>query len=150
MPELILVVLKYLFLGLIFVFLLRAVKAMYLEIMGPKALRPEARPAASRAGVRPGRPPDRVTVIPGSGQARTYDIGDEVLIGRDDKCQIVITDSYASSVHARIFRKDDAVFVEDMGSTNGTYLNRRKLSGPAPVSRGDKGRIGKTELEFRK
>ena len=151
MPELVLAVLKYLFLMLIFLFLVRAVRAMYLEILGPRASRQEARPAAApRVAARTGRPPDRVTVTPSDGSPVSYDITEELLIGRDSKCQIPISDSYASTIHARIFKKDNAVFIEDMGSTNGTFLNRRKLSSPAAVSRGDKARIGRTELEFKK
>lgn len=87
---------------------------------------------------------------PDGGRPKTYSIEDEVIIGRDKGCQVVITDTYASQFHARVFKRDDAVFIEDMGSTNGTYLNRRKVSSPIPVNRGDKARIGKTELDFRR
>jgi len=150
-PELVLAVLKYFFLLLIFLFLVRAVRAMYLEILGPRASRQQSRPAGTpRIPARTGRPPDKVTVTPADGKAMTYDISEELLIGRDSKCQIPITDSYASTIHARIFKRDNAVLIEDMGSTNGTFLNRKKLSVPAAVSRGDKARIGRTELEFKK
>lgn len=154
MPELVLTILKYLFLSLIFVFLARAVRAMLLEIGGPRASAagrrfaraapPVPQPAASR-------PPDRMVVITGDqSKPQTYPLEDEVMIGRGSRCQVVLTDAYASQVHARIFRRDEGYFIEDMGSTNGTYLNRRKVTAPMPVNRGDRVRIGKTELEFRR
>jgi pSer/pThr/pTyr-binding forkhead associated (FHA) protein len=71
-------------------------------------------------------------------------------VGRSDKCQIVLQDAYASQVHARFFPKGEAVMVEDMGSTNGTYLNRQKVSGPTEIFKGDRVKIGKTVLELRR
>lgn len=148
MPELVLSILKYLFLILIFIFLARATRAMYLEIYGTRTTRRRETPAAPKT--RKERPPDRVAVVGSDGKSRTYNVEDELLIGRGEKCHIVIGDVYASQVHARIFRKDDNIFIEDMGSTNGTFLNRKKVSGAIPVNRGDRVRIGKTEIEFRK
>lgn len=149
MPEVVLDVLKYFFLALIFLFLARAVKAMYLEIAGPRSSRaPKASTTIPRP--RPGKPPEKLSVVPEGGKPKVYDITDELIIGRDEKCHVVIEDAYSSQVHARIFRRGDDLFLEDMGSTNGTYLNRRKVTGAIPVARGDRGRIGKTELEFKK
>ena len=71
-------------------------------------------------------------------------------IGRSESCQIVLQDTYASQMHARVYPKDGEWFVEDLGSTNGTYLNRAKVSHPAPVGPGDEIRIGKTTLEVRR
>jgi pSer/pThr/pTyr-binding forkhead associated (FHA) protein len=150
MPEVVLTVLKYLFLSLIFLFLARAVRVMYLEIGGPRAVRPAGRSPAGPSG-KPGKAPDRVAVSASDGsKPRTFPLDEELLIGRAPKCRIVITDPYASQVHARIFRREGAYYIEDMGSTNGTYLNRKKVTSATPVSRGDRARIGKTELEFRK
>lgn len=153
MPAVILAILKYLFLLLIFLFLWRAVKAMYLEISGPKAARSQGGGRTASVASRPkaGKPPDKVVVTSSDGaRPKTYGIEDELIIGRDRKCHVVITDTYASQFHARVFRRDDAVFIEDMGSTNGTQLNRRKVSSPMPVNRGDTARIGKTQLEFKR
>ena len=149
MPQLALTILKYLFLALIFLFLARAVRAMYLEISGPKTRRAPALP--STAPARAGKPPDKVALLLGGGEKpRVYDLGDEVIVGRSGKCHIVIGDTYASQVHARVFRRNGQCFLEDMGSTNGTYLNSRKVTTPTPVNRGDRARIGRTELEFRR
>jgi pSer/pThr/pTyr-binding forkhead associated (FHA) protein len=150
MPEVVLTVLKYLFLSLIFLFLARAVRVMYLEIGGSRVVRPASRSPAAPAA-RPGKAPDRIAVSAHDGsKPRTYPLDEELLIGRASKCRVVITDPYASQVHARIFRRDGTYYLEDMGSTNGTYLNRKKVTSATPVSRGDRARIGKTELEFRK
>lgn len=153
MPDLVLTVLKYLFLSLIFLFLARAVRVMYLEIGGPRTVRGVRSVARSPAApaLKPGKAPDRLSVTAHDGsKPRSFALDDELLIGRATKCRVVITDPYASQVHARVFRRDGTIYIEDMGSTNGTYLNRKKVTSATPVSRGDKARIGKTELEFRK
>lgn len=151
MPEAVLDILKYFFLFLIFLFLARAVKAMFLEISGPRA--PKGSPVAPNAPVAAraaARAPEKMAVTAPDAKARSFDIGDELIIGRADKCHVVIGDSYASQIHARVFRRQDAVYIEDMGSTNGTYLNRRKVTSPIQVNRGDTARIGKTEMEFKR
>ena len=155
MPEAVLDILKYFFLFIIFLFLARAVKAMILEISPPKSPRPGSARGASPAPAEPvpksaGRPPEKMAVTAPDTKPRTFDLVDELIIGRAEKCHVVIGDSYASQVHARVFRKRDIVFIEDMGSTNGTYLNRKKVTAPAMVSRGDVARIGKTQMEFKK
>jgi pSer/pThr/pTyr-binding forkhead associated (FHA) protein len=71
-------------------------------------------------------------------------------VGRADKCHLVLDDTYVSQVHARIFAKGDSFLVEDLGSTNGTYLNRRRITAPAELHRGDQVKIGKTVMEVRK
>jgi FHA domain-containing protein len=152
-PELVVVILKYFFLLLIFLFLARAVRAMLQDIAGPAGT--SGRAGAPRSGTdqmksRQGRPPDRVVVQPAEGRSTTYELEDELIVGRGEKCDIVLSDTYCSQVHARIFRKDGSVFIEDMGSTNGTFLNRRKVTSPLPVQRGDRARVGKTGMEFKR
>ena len=65
-------------------------------------------------------------------------------------CQIPLDDSYVSQLHARVFRRDGDLLVEDLGSTNGTYLNRKKVDGTVPIRRGDRLQIGRTVLEVTK
>jgi pSer/pThr/pTyr-binding forkhead associated (FHA) protein len=62
----------------------------------------------------------------------------------------VLDDTYVSQVHARIFAKNGGYMVEDLGSTNGTYVNRRRITSPTEVQRGDQVKIGKTVMELRK
>jgi pSer/pThr/pTyr-binding forkhead associated (FHA) protein len=73
-----------------------------------------------------------------------------VTLGRAQDSTIVLDDDYVSSRHARIYPRDGQWLVEDMGSTNGTYLERQKVSGPTPVKIGVPIRIGKTTVELRK
>lgn len=150
MPEAVLDILKYFFLFLILLFLARAVKAMYLEISGPRADRVPPAAGLAPAGKSTGRAPEKMAVTAPGTKPRTFDVGDELIIGRADKCHVVIDDSYASQVHARVFKRQQTVYLEDMGSTNGTYLNRKKVTSPTPVNRGDTARIGKTQMEFRR
>lgn len=74
----------------------------------------------------------------------------DLRIGRSDACQLRIEDTYLSSFHARIFRRDGSWYVEDLGSTNGTYLNQRKVTAPAELRAGDRVKLGKTTLELRR
>ena len=75
--------------------------------------------------------------------------GAPVLIGRANDSTLVLEDDYASTRHARISLQDGMWIVEDLGSTNGTYLGQRKLDGPTPMEVGVPVRIGKTALELR-
>lgn len=75
--------------------------------------------------------------------------GAPVLIGRANDSTLVLEDDYASTRHARISFQDNMWVVEDLGSTNGTYLGQRKVDGPVPMEVGVPVRIGKTVLELR-
>ena len=122
---------------------------MYLEISGPPK-RAASASSQSTAAVKAGKPPERVVIVDPDGKTRSFEITDELIVGRSSKCHVVITDTFSSQVHSRIFRRGESVVIEDMGSTNGTFLNRRKVTAPLVVNRGDTARIGKTQLEFRK
>jgi hypothetical protein len=76
-----------------------------------------------------------------------YDLSEGVTLGRGD-VEIRLEDPFASSHHARISREGPVVIVEDLGSTNGTYLNESPLSGPAPLHDGDRIRIGDSEFTY--
>jgi pSer/pThr/pTyr-binding forkhead associated (FHA) protein len=155
MPALVLDLLKYAFLAVLYIFIARAVKAVYVELRGAprvQAGRGAPAPAPSRPSSRRARKAARrVTVVEGEKlKGKSFDIGDELIIGRGDKCHIVLDDPYISTVHARLFPKDESTMVEDMGSTNGTYLNRQRVSSPTEVHKGDRVKIGKTVLELRR
>ena len=155
MPNLVLDLLKYVFLAVLYVFVWRAVKAVYLELRPERtrrarATRPQpvapARPPARRTRKAPGR----LAVVEGSLKGRSIDLSDEVVIGRADRCHLVLDDTYVSQVHTRVFAQDGRYLVEDLGSTNGTYVNRRRITSPTEVHRGDQVKIGKTVMELRK
>jgi FHA domain len=93
--------------------------------------------------------PARLVVLePPELAGRVHDVAGESLIGRATTCEVVLVDdTYVSQVHARIFVHDGQLFVEDLGSTNGTYLNRARVDGVMALHRGDHVQIGRTLME---
>jgi hypothetical protein len=77
-----------------------------------------------------------------------YDLDGDIVLGRGDRAEIRLEDPFASSSHARIYEQGDALVVEDLGSTNGTYLNEELLQTPRPLHPGDHLRIGESEFAF--
>jgi hypothetical protein len=77
-----------------------------------------------------------------------YDLEDGATLGRGESAEIRLDDPYASSEHARVSRQGTAMVLEDLGSTNGTYLNEELLAGPAPLHPGDRIRIGECEFTY--
>ena len=78
---------------------------------------------------------------------REYPLEQEITIGRAPGCTVNVDDTYVSQLHARVFRRDGQVFLEDLGSTNGTFANGKKVSGPMPVRKGDRIQVGRTVME---
>lgn len=155
MPTIVLDLLKYVFLAVLYLFMARAVRAIILELRPTPA--PRSAPAPRRSQTQRPPPkkgkkaPRKLFAIEGDGvKGKSWDISGDLLLGRGERCAVVLEDAYASQVHARIFTRGESVMVEDMGSTNGTYLNRQKLTSPTEVQRGDRVKIGKTVLELRK
>ena len=153
MPETLLTILKLFFLALLYLFFFRVLRAVWAELTAPVV--PVAAPGqagrpAPRRGAAPTRGELRLKIVePPADRGKVYDLGDELTVGRASGCQIAIPDdTYVSQLHARIFRRDGQIFVEDLGSTNGTFLNRKKVSAPQPLRRGDRLQIGKTVLEL--
>jgi pSer/pThr/pTyr-binding forkhead associated (FHA) protein len=153
-PETLLTLLKLFFLALLYLFFFRVLRAVWAEVSAPPVPAPTRGAAgAPVAGRAPrgagGKGSLRLKVVePAETRGTVYDLGDELTVGRASGCQIAIPDdTYVSQLHARIFRREGQVFVEDLGSTNGTFLNRKKVSAPVPVRRGDRLQIGKTVLE---
>jgi pSer/pThr/pTyr-binding forkhead associated (FHA) protein len=106
-------------------------------------------PKPSRAASK--RIPSTLTVTEGSLAGTTLTLMDNgVLLGRNPECTLVLDDDFASGRHARIFRRDGGWFVEDLRSTNGTFLGSNRLTKPMPVEVGSTLRIGKTTFELRK
>jgi pSer/pThr/pTyr-binding forkhead associated (FHA) protein len=156
MPELVLDLLKYVFLFLLYIFVFRAVRAIYLELRPATARKPSRQRAAAPPPTRsPSRrtkkAPTKATVVEGdTKKGKTFQLGGELMIGRADTCQLSLDDTYVSQMHARIFPKGEGIMLEDLGSTNGTYLNRQRVTAPMELQRGDRVKIGKTVLEMRK
>ncbi|HKH16280.1 MAG TPA: FHA domain-containing protein [Solirubrobacteraceae bacterium] len=104
---------------------------------------------AAGSAARPGGTP-RLRVGSGAGlrAGAAYDLSEGALLGRGDQADIVLEDSFASSNHARLVPHGDVIVLEDLGSTNGTYLNDEPLRGPQPLHPGDRIRIGDTDFTF--
>jgi hypothetical protein len=153
-PESLLTILKFCFLALLYLFLLRVVRAVWAEVAGPRATRPPpgaaaAAPIRTRRERGSSRGVPRLQVVePAGHRGRAYELADELTVGRAPGCQITLDDTYASQLHARIFRKDGQLYVEDLGSTNGTYLNRKKVTAPVALRKGDRLQVGKTVMEL--
>ena len=77
-----------------------------------------------------------------------YDLSEGALLGRGEPADIQLEDTFASSQHARLVPQGDVMVLEDLGSTNGTYLNGEPLRGPQPLHPGDSIRIGDSEFTF--
>ena len=151
MPVFVLTILKIVFLALLYLFISRAIRVIYLDLVGPRVPRASKPAPAAASPRRKKAPPKELVVTDADGAARTYPMAQEPLqIGRSESCQVILQDTYASQMHARVYPKDGEWFVEDLGSTNGTYLNRVKVSQAVPVGPGDEIRIGKTSLEVRR
>lgn len=149
-PPIIVTTLKFLFIALLYLFIARAVRVIYLDLVGTRARQTGAgRSPRPRGGRRRGTP-RYISVTQPDAPMRTYELTDEVTLGKGDECDLVLEDTYVSTRHARLFKKEESWFVEDLGSTNGTYLNRVKVSSPSPLAVGDEIRLGKTIVEVRR
>jgi hypothetical protein len=95
-----------------------------------------------------GQPRLRIVTAPGLPGGSAYDISGGAVLGRSDQVDIQLHDEFSSSRHARLVPQGDAIVLEDLGSTNGTYLNGEPLSGPQPLHDGDRIRIGDSEFSF--
>jgi hypothetical protein len=98
-----------------------------------------------RAGVAPRL---RVVAAMAHQPGTVFNVGDGATMGRSDNAEIRVDDPFASSAHARIFSRGDFVYLEDMGSTNGTYLNGRQVKAPERLKVADVIRIGDSEYRY--
>jgi FHA domain-containing protein len=85
---------------------------------------------------------------PGHEPGMIYDLDGDIVLGRGDRAEIRLEDPFASARHARVYEQGNIVVIEDLGSTNGTYLNEELLETPRPLHPGDRVRIGDSEFAF--
>jgi pSer/pThr/pTyr-binding forkhead associated (FHA) protein len=158
MPPIFLLAVKVAFLIVLYLFVARAVRAVVLDVFGPRAerRRPKkgnrtpSRPVPRPGPGRPSRRLPREVVLNDEGGRRTVPLKDSLTVGRAATCDLVVADTYVSNVHARIFSRDGSWWLEDLGSTNGTYVNRSRVSVPTAIGPGDQVRMGKATLELRR
>jgi FHA domain-containing protein len=143
--------LKYGLFALLFLFIWRSMRWVVRGLSVAEA------PAGERGGRRretaPTLPPGPSTLlVQGHGDAkpRTVKLAASMTVGRAPECELRLEDTYTSQQHARLFAKNNSWFVEDLGSTNGTFVNDQKLAAPAMLQPGDKVRVGQTVMELRR
>jgi len=159
MSELALTLLRFAFLGLLWVFVLVTVWALRRDLRMPADARPE-RTTGTRAP-KPAKPPrvprgkkvkgTRLVITEGplTGTEIPLD-GAQITLGRAADSTIVVDDDYASSRHARIYESEGVWMVEDLGSTNGTWLDRARITAPAVIPLHTSIRVGRTTLQMQK
>lgn len=157
MPDPVLTLLKYVFLAILYLFFLRVLRAVWVELREPKAAPLPApgdlaaAPTASPPASGPSGPEKLVVVSPSEKKGAEFALPDEVTVGRAGGCAVLLTDdTFVSQLHARVFRRDGTLFVEDLGSTNGTFVNGKKVTAPVTIRKGDKVQFGRTTMEVRK
>ena len=156
MSDPVLTLLKYVFLAILYLFFMRVLRAVWVETREPKAAPlPPPGPAAAPAAAPPTNgavgPEKLVVIAPDTVKGKEFALGSEATVGRAGGCAVLLPDdTFVSQLHARVFRRDGDLFVEDLGSTNGTYLNGKKVSAPVSVRKGDRIQFGRTTMEVRK
>jgi len=137
MPALFLNLLKLIFIALIYLFLWQIGRSIGAHI-GPAT------------STRPGRRVSEMVVVKSDSlSGMRFPLGSGLSIGRSSEADIVVDDAYASEFHFRIAVQGDDAVLSDLGSTNGTYLNGRRVTVPTSLGRGDSIQIGNTILEVR-
>jgi pSer/pThr/pTyr-binding forkhead associated (FHA) protein len=155
--ELTLFLIRIAFLAILWIFVLSAASVIRSDMFGARV------PDTGRGAPAPGKPrkqprarsrkgvPTHVLVVEGQNAGERAELADApVLIGRGSDAAIRLDDDYVSTRHARIAASGDQWFVEDLGSTNGTYIGTVRISQPTTLTLGTQVRIGKTILELRK
>jgi len=138
--------LKYGLLALLFLFIWRAMRWV---VRGLNVDRSAPAPRGSATAGPSARPSVLVVHLDGQ-KPRTTPLDGSTTLGRGVECELRLDDTYVSQQHARIFDRGGNWYVEDLGSTNGTFVNEQKLVAPAMLTPGDKIRVGTTIVELRR
>jgi FHA domain len=159
------VALKFGFLAVLYLFVLWIARSALRDLRGagsatldasgergasapPDATGLYAASASNVADLRSRSPRLVVERAPGHESGMIYDLDGDIVLGRGDQAEIRLEDPFASSRHARICEQGNILVVEDLRSTNGTYLNEELLESPRPLHPGDRLRIGDSEFTF--
>jgi pSer/pThr/pTyr-binding forkhead associated (FHA) protein len=157
MSEIALTVIKVVYLALLWLFILSAVSVIRSDLFGKTVrasdqLQPQEleTPAAPPRRTKRQRGEPRVFMISQGNQAGlSADLASGVImIGRGADCQLILEDDYVSTRHARVVSTPDGIYIEDLGSTNGSYVNGQRITAPTSITMADTVRIGKTILKL--
>lgn len=153
MTDALLTLLKWCLLALVYLFFFRVLQATWFGSTTNVAVK---RVGSSRSSKRRGaqeptraEPISLVVLEPPTDAGRHFEVMGEMTIGRAAGCQITLDDTYISQLHARVSNADAGVVIEDLGSTNGTYLNRQRVTTPVIGNPGDRIQLGGIVLELR-
>jgi hypothetical protein len=141
--------LEILVVALIWLFFLRVMRAVWVEVRPPRARRAEQRAASAPPADRRARlaKMQLKVVEPEDRRGQVFELVDEMTVGRAAGCGVRVDDVYTSGIHARVFRQNGSVWVEDLGSTNGTWVNAERIGTPVKIGKGDLLQVGGTVFE---
>jgi len=157
MSEIALTIIKVAFLALLWLFILSAVSVIRSDLFGkpvrasdqPQPQELETPPPPSRRGRRQRGEPRVLMISQGSQAGLSAELaGGMIMIGRGADCQLILDDDYVSTRHARVVASPNGIYVEDLGSTNGTYVNGQRITAPTTITLADSVRIGKSVLRL--
>ena len=154
MSEIAVTVIKVLFLALLWVFILSAVSVIRTDLFGrtvPNTDQPQEleSPVPPRKSKRQRGSPRVLTITGGAQAGQSAELaGGVVMIGRGVDCQLILDDDYVSTRHARVVAGENGYYAEDLGSTNGTYVNGQRITAPTTITMSDTVRIGKTIMQL--
>lgn len=157
MSEIALTIIKVAFLALLWLFILSAVSVIRSDLFGkpirasdqPQPQELETPPPPSRKGRRQRGEPRVFMISQGNQAGLSAELaGGVIMIGRGADCQLILDDDYVSTRHARVVATPDGIYVEDLGSTNGTYVNGQRITAPTTITLADSVRIGKTMMKL--
>jgi pSer/pThr/pTyr-binding forkhead associated (FHA) protein len=144
--------LKYGLFALLFLFLWRSmrwvVRGLNVDRSAPAVAVSNGPPARKDGASSQPNPITLMVHADGAGKPRAMYLATNTVVGRGAECDLRLDDTYVSQEHARIFAKDSSWYVEDLGSTNGTFVNEQRLAAPAMLTSGDRIRVGTTVLEL--
>lgn len=158
MSELTLTLIKLGFLAVLWLFVLSAVSVIRTDIFGTKVSTPKAakgqkapKPAKTKRTKKVRGTPTKLQIVDGPNAGQSVPLGTEpILLGRGTDAAIRLDDDYVSTRHARFATNGEQWFVEDLGSTNGTFIDKQRVTSPVPIAIGTSVRLGKTIVELRK
>ena len=144
------VALKFGFLAVLYLFLLWVAWSATRDVAGRRRPLGESAGGGRSDGAMPSGVHPRLVVVAAMGRepGTAFEIHDEAILGRAPTSDVQIEDAFASSAHARVFPRGQSMYIEDLGSTNGTYLNERQLEAVEELRPDDTIRIGETEYRY--